>query len=130
MGYAIKLKDVKNIKIKEITLGVIISISMTILCIFFFALILKFIDVNSTTILVVNQLIKVLSLLIGSLYISKKFNLDCFKSSLIGIFYSIIAFLIFSLLSGIFILDISVFIDVLFCLVVGFILGIIIKNRN
>ena len=101
------------------------SLCMSLILILIFAFILKFVSVNDSTIKVINQIIKIISILYGVIVLRKKDKHSLFfKGLLIGLFYGVFAFLIFSMLSGNFIVDITTLNDIVFNSAIGAIIGL------
>lgn len=109
--------------------GVLISICVSLILVLLFAFLLKFTNIPESTIKPVNQVIKGISILIGTfLALKKSKELGLLSGLIIGFLYTVIAFLIFSCLGGIFALDITFLTDILFGAVMGAICGIICVN--
>ena len=90
---------------------------------------MKFTNIPESTIKPVNQVIKGLSILIGVFIALKKSKeLGLVSGLLIGFLYTIVAFVIFSCLGGVFAFDITFLTDILFGAVMGAICGIICVN--
>ena len=117
--------------IYSILKGVIISLIVSIFGVLFFAIILKFVDMGDTTIKIINQIIKVASILFGCIIGFKKNGKNgLYKGIVLGLLYSIFAFLIFSILNQSFVFNASIVFDTLFGGVVGGICGIIVINSK
>lgn len=121
----------QKIKINFSNLGLIvksalIGIVSTLLGIVVFSVVLKFVDLSSITISYVNALIKAISIFVTILCIKRKgVNKLLFNSVLAGIVYAILSFVIFSILNGQFILNMSVVVDLLFAIIVSIISAVI-----
>jgi putative membrane protein (TIGR04086 family) len=107
---------------------VIFALIISLVCVFLFAVCIKFVEIDSSKIVWVNQIIKLLSVLIACLIMRKKFSLDVRKGILIGFFYAIFSFVIFSFLSNSFCFDLSQIFHLLFCSFIGGLCGIFFKT--
>lgn len=101
--------------IKSSLVGVITSILLVLL----FAFVLKFIDLNSEVIAVVDQIIKIISIFIAILVLSKNVDKLLIKGLLVGITYSVLTFIVFSILNGGINFSIAIFTDIAFSALVG-----------
>lgn len=124
----IKSKQYVAKKLLLVIKALIIALTITMVCILLFALIIKIIDLSTTTILTINQIIKVISILSAVLYVVKRDNISWRLGCLIGLAYSLFAWLIFGILSNGVILDMKVFYDLIFSSVIGLILSFIVKG--
>ena len=116
----------KSANILSIIKGVFWAISVSLLCVLIFAFIIKFTNISENVISPINQIIKVLSILIGCWVASKKIPSNgWFYGLILGALYTIFAFLIFSILDGEFSFTISLLNDFVFGAVLGLISGII-----
>lgn len=115
-------------KLKKINLTTIISVLKTslvgvvvsILLVLLFAFVLKFVDLNSGTISLVDQIIKVLSVFIAVVMLNKANDEGLLlKGILVGAVYSIITFIVFSILNGGFNVGLGVLTDIVFSALVG-----------
>lgn len=112
--------------IVSITKGTLIAISFSLVAIFIFALLIKFLNINDSVITPVNQVIKILSILFACFITFKKDrNKGLFKGLLIGLLYTVFAFLIFSALSRSFQLSYSLITDIIFGTLIGGLCGIL-----
>ena len=113
----------------QILKGSITSVSITLVLILLFALLLRFVNISDSVIMPVNQVIKIVSIFFG-VYSALKFYKEkgWLKGMAIGIIYSILAFVVFSILSSQLSLSISTFLDVIFSAIVGGISGVIAVN--
>lgn len=133
-----KEKKVKKIKDKDdkspalwfvVLKGTLISLAVSLVGILIFAFIIKYVAVPTSTIKPVNQVIKGVSLLVGT-YISlrKTDKMGLITGLLIGLFYTILAFLVFSILDGNFEFSKTLVNDLLFGGIIGAICGVIAVN--
>lgn len=123
-----KRKIFDAIDFKNLLKGVLIALSFSIVCILIFAMILKFVDMNTNWIVNINQIIKVLSILIACIIMSKKEKVNLVSAMILGICYSIISFFVFSALSGHFTFDYTLLFNIIFAGIIGLICGVIIKG--
>lgn len=109
--------------------GVIPSIILTLILILVFALLIRFFNIPDTWIFPVNQAIKFISLFVGIILALKSIKEKGFMvGTLIGIFYSISSFLLFSILRGNFTFSLSNVYDILLTMLAGGLIGIISVN--
>lgn len=123
------LKISNNSLFFNITKGTLTAVCVSLILVLVFAFLLKFTNIPESTIMPVNQVIKGLSIFIGVFVgLKKNKELGLLNGLLIGLFYTIIAFLIFACLGGVYKLDITFLTDILFGGVMGAICGIICVN--
>ena len=131
-----KLKAKKNtLKIADhsnsisVAKGVMVAVCISLVLVLLFAFLLKFTNIPESTIKPVNQVIKGLSILMGVFVgLKRKKELGLVSGLLIGLIYTIVAFLVFSCLGGVFAFDLTLLTDLLFGAVMGAICGIICVN--
>ena len=109
--------------------GAFIAVSLSLVLILIFALLIKFLNISEALILPINQVIKIVSIFVGTIFTfgankSKGFV----KGLLIGVIYTILAYLVFSILAGQFSFTLTSFSDMLFGGLIGGISGIIVVN--
>lgn len=128
-----KSKTLKNIKgnsfLGYLLKGTLIALCISLVLVLVFAFLLKFTNIPDTAIYPVNQVIKGISIFLGvfiGMKKSKELGLVC--GLLIGLCYTLLAFLVFSILSGGFSVDITLLTDLIFGAVIGAICGIISVN--
>ena len=115
-----KLKKINLTTIVNILKASLIGVVVSILLVLLFAFVLKFVDLGSGTIALVDQIIKVLSVFIAILMINRTNNENLLlKGTLIGAIYSIITFVVFSILNGGFNFGLGIFTDIAFSALVG-----------
>lgn len=115
--------------LESVAKGTLIAICVSLVLVLIFAFLLKFTNLPENAIRPVNQVIKGASVLIGvfvGMKKNKELGLVC--GLLIGVLFTILAFLVFSILGGTFLLDLTFFTDVVFGAVIGAICGIICVN--
>ena len=106
-----------------------VAVCISLVLVLLFAFLLKFTNIPESTIKPVNQVIKGLSILMGVFVgLKRKKELGLVSGLLIGLIYTIAAFLVFSCLGGVFAFDLTLLTDLLFGAVMGAICGIICVN--
>lgn len=135
-----KFKEKKIKKVKEsdestpklwfvVLKGTLISLAVSLVGILIFAFIIKYVAVPTSAIKPINQVIKGLSLLIGTYIALRKTNkMGLVSGLLIGLFYTVLAFLVFSILDGNFEFSKTLVNDLLFGGIIGAICGVIAVN--
>lgn len=109
--------------------GVIISLSISLVSILVFAFILKFTNISDSFITPINQIIKGLSIFLGTfLGLKKEKKMGLISGLLIGMIYTLLAFVIFSALNGSFVFSRTLITDFCFGGIIGAICGIICVN--
>ena len=117
--------------VSSVLKGAILSVSLTLVLILLFAFIIKVANIPDSVIMPVNQFIKIASIFFGTYLTLKKVQQKgLLTGALIGLLYTMLAYLVFSLLGGQFNLDASLFIDMAFSLVIGGICGIFAVNKK
>ncbi len=106
--------------------GVFWAISISLLGVLLFAFVIKFTSISENAISPINQVIKIISILVGCFVASKKIsNNGWFWGLILGALYTVLSFLIFSILDGEFRFTISLLNDLVFGAILGLISGII-----
>lgn len=109
--------------------GVLISLCFSLVGILLFAFILKFTNISEGVITPINQIIKGVSIFFGVMFALKKQRETGLVSGLlIGLLYTLVAFVVFSVLSGSFHFDVTLLTDCVFACIIGAICGIICVN--
>jgi len=123
-----KVKSFNSNGVVNILKCCLLAIIITLLGIVVLAFVLKFVDLSSVAINYINDVIKGLAIFIMMLCIKKR-NPEklLLKSIFAGIIYSVLCFVIFSILNGSFILDMAFVYDLLFSIAVALIVTIIIN---
>ncbi len=114
---------------KSVLVGIVVSLILILL----FAIVLKIFPMTTNAISYVNQVIKVLSILFVVLIFTRKYpSRTILKGALCGVVYSIVAFLLFSLLNGGVHFSSSTLVDILFSVLIGALCGLLLKafRRN
>lgn len=115
--------------ILQVLKGSIFAVFITVVSILLFALIIKLTNLPTAVIKPVNQVIKIVSVLIGTIFAFRKDKTQgLFKGILIGLVYTLLSFLVFSALDGSFNIKWSILNDLLFSGIAGAISGIIAVN--
>ncbi len=119
----------KNSLLGFILKGTLIALCTSMVLVLVFAFLLKFTNISDSAINPVNQVIKGVSIFLGVFIGLKKCKeLGLVSGLLIGFIYTIIAFLVFSILSGGFSFDVTLLTDCVFGAIIGAICGIISVN--
>lgn len=115
----------------QILKGSITSVSITLVLILLFALLIRFVNINEGVIMPVNQFIKIVSIFLG-VYSALKFHKEkgWVKGMLIGAIYSVLAFVVFSILSSQLSFSMSTLLDILFSGIIGGLSGVIAVNMK
>jgi len=129
-----KAKTLKNEKQNSaawlaIAKGVFVGLCVSFVGILLFAFILRFSSVSDKVIAPVNEVIKGVSIFLGVFIGLKKHKkMGLLNGILIGFLFTIVAFLVFSLLDGTFCFDRTLVNDIIFGSIIGAICGIICVN--
>ncbi len=111
--------------------GGLFALIISIFAILLFAIILKFVNMSDLTVKIINQIIKVLSIFLGCfIALRKNGKLGLYKGIIIGLIYTVISFLVFSMLDGNFSFSSSIVYDLLFSGVIGGICGLLAVNSK
>lgn len=123
-----KLKKINLSSIINILKASLIGVVVSILLVLLFAFVLKFVDLNSNTISLVDQIIKILSILVAVIILNR-LNSEglLIKGLLTGAVYSILTFIVFSILNGGVNFSIAIFTDVIFSALVGGVVAILLN---
>lgn len=109
--------------------GSLYALSVCLIGILIFAFVLRFVAVGDNLIRPINQVIKTISILIGTFVaLNKSKDMGLISGIIIGLMFTIISFLAFSILDGNFDFGITLLNDCLFGSIVGGICGIIAVN--
>lgn len=138
-----KFKKIKFKKNKEVSVektenpklwlnilkGSLISLALSLVLILIFAFFIKYVAVPENAIKPINQVIKGISLLVGIFIALKKSSqMGLINGLLIGLTYTILAFVVFSILDGHFEFSKTLVNDLLFGGIIGGICGVIAVN--
>ena len=106
-----------------------IALCISLVLVLVFAFLLKFTNIPDSAISPVNHVIKGVSIFLGVFIGLKKCKeLGLVSGLLIGFIYTLLAFLVFSILSGSFTFNITLLTDIVFGAIIGAICGIISVN--
>ena len=109
--------------------GSLIALSVCLIGILIFAFVLRTFTISDSVIRPVNQVIKIISILFGVfLGLKKSSDMGLVSGLVIGLLFTIISFVSFSILDGNFDFGISLLNDCLFGSIIGGICGIIAVN--
>ena len=109
--------------------GSLIALCISLVGILIFAFILKFASISDKAIRPINQIIKGVSVLIGVFVAMRKVDkMGLVGGLLIGLVYTILAFVVFSILDGNFEFNLTLLNDLLFGGIMGAICVIIVGN--
>ncbi len=112
----------------ELTKGTIFSLIISMILIIVFAIIIRFVNIPDSTIIPINQVIKGVSILVGTIIALRGSTKGFLKGLIIGILYAILSYIVFSILSGTLTFGITTITDILFGAVLGAISGLIAVN--
>ena len=119
----------KSLIFKAIIKGAVLALSITIIAICVFAFLLRFINIDVKMIKPINQAIKIISILLGTVWGLKRCKeMGLITGFLIGAAYTIIAFVVFSVLNGSFCFQTTLIYDILFGGMAGAIAGVVAVN--
>lgn len=134
----IKFKKNKDVSVEKtenpklwlnILKGSLISLALSLVLILIFAFFIKYVAVPENAIKPINQVIKGISLLVGIFIALKKSSqMGLINGLLIGLTYTILAFVVFSILDGHFEFSKTLVNDLLFGGIIGGICGVIAVN--
>lgn len=113
----------------SIVKGSLIALCVSLIGILIFAFCLKFTSLSDKLILPINQVIKGFSIFLGVFFgLKKRKEMGLVSGLLIGFIYTIVAFIVFSILNGAFSFDHTLLNDIIFGAIIGGICGIICVN--
>lgn len=112
----------------EIFKGVIFSLIISVLTVIVFAIIVKFANLSSKTVEIVNIALKIISILAGTLLAVGSGRQGLLKGGIIGLLFVLVSYLVFSLINGSFSVNPLTAFDVIFCLVAGLLSGVFAVN--
>lgn len=115
-------------KIMQYVKAVLIALMVSLVLILLFAFLIKAFDIGDKAILPVNIIIKLISIFIGVLIAIKNSKGGIKKGFIVGFFYIITSFLLFSILAKEWDFSIKILYDILFGTFAGAICGIICVN--
>lgn len=116
----------RNSVILNVIKGAFWGVAFSLVCVLIFAFIIKFTSISESAIQPVNQVIKGASILFACFIVGKKIKQNGWLIGLLtGLLYTVLSFLIFSILDGQFTFGLNVLNDVIFGSIMGLIAGII-----
>ncbi len=111
--------------------GALIGLVISLILVLIFAFVLRFIPISDSLISPINQVIKGVSILFGTILgLKKSKEMGLISGLLVGFLYTVFAFLTFSILSKDFSLSNTILNDLLFASIIGGISGIIAINMG
>ena len=123
-----KLKKINLSLISSILKASLIGVVASILLVLIFAFVLKFVNLNSGTISLIDQIIKIISIIISIIVLNKMSAESLLiKGLFTGALYSILTFIVFSILNGGFSFSVGLLSDVAFSALVGGVSAILIN---
>lgn len=106
---------------------VLIGIVATLIGIVAFSVVLKFANISSKMISYINSIIKIFAIFIMITCVQNKSEgRVLFKAAVAGLLYAVLCFVIFSILNGSFVINMSLVFDIIFAVVVSVIMFVII----
>ena len=118
-------ENTKGKNVIKMFVGVGVALIISLVLILAFALLIKWFDWSDAVIMPANIIIKIISISIGVLIVTKDGQSGAVKVAILGAVYILLCFLVFSLLNGAMIINISLLYDALLGMIGGAILGII-----
>ncbi len=113
----------------QILKGSLSAVSISLVSILIFALIIHFTGLSESFIMPINQVIKIVSIFVGTLLALKTNREQGFiKGILIGLFYTVIAYVLFSILSSSISIGVTSLNDLALSSLIGGISGVIVVN--
>lgn len=113
----------------SIVKGSLIALCISLVGVLIFAFCLKFTSLSDKLITPINQVIKGISIFFGVFFgLRKRKDKGLVSGLLIGLIYTVAAFLVFSLLNASFVFDLTLLYDIIFGSLIGGICGIICIN--
>lgn len=115
---------------KDVFRAVLISICITIIGVLVFALFVKYLCLGESAVLIGNTVIKGVSVFLGVFLGLKDREMGALKGAIVGLFYVILSYFFFSIISGKPIFSGLNLVGMVFCGVIGLIGGIITVNLH
>ncbi len=112
----------------EVIFAIFIALIISLVLIIIAAFAIKLFNIGDNAIIIINQVIKGLSILIAGIACLKLPNNGWLRGFIFGILYIALAFVVFSLLSGSFTFDLTLINDLVLGGISGLISGIISVN--
>lgn len=122
-------KETRNNFFISLLKGSLMALSISLILICVFAFLLRFCDIKTEAIKPINQVIKIVSILIGTFYgLKKSTEMGLITGLFIGLAYTLLAFVVFSILNGGFNFERSLINDIIFGGIAGAIAGVVAVN--
>ncbi len=118
----------KKESIADVVRGTLIAIIFAIILVLLLALTVKFTGWDATIILPINQVIKIVCILIGCFLGIKTIEHGALKGGLLGLLFTLISMFLFATIQSTEILSLSTLVDVLAGIVIGTVSGILTVN--
>lgn len=112
----------------EMFLGVLFSIIISLLAVIVFAIVVKYANLSTKAVQIVNIFLKIFSIFFGTLIAVGSGKKGMFKGCVIGLFFALFSYLIFSLINGSFVMNPLTAFDILACLAAGLFSGVFTVN--
>lgn len=123
-----KLKSINWSSFFSVFKCCLLGIITTLIGVVVFAVVLKFADIPSLAVSYVNDVIKGLSIFVILICIKKSNDGKLlFKAVFAGVVYALLSFVIFSLMNGKFVINLSLVYDLLFAVIVAVIASVIVN---
>ena len=123
-----KLKKINASSIINLLKTSLVGVIVSILLVLLFAFVLKFVNLSSGVISIVDQIIKILSIFVAIVMLNKTSSEGLLvKGLLVGVVYSILTFIVFSILNGGFNLSVGILSDIAFSGLVGGVVAILLN---
>ena len=123
-----KIKSFNGSSFLTVLKCVLLAIAITLIGIVILAVVLKFTDLNSTTINIINNVIKGLAIFFMMLCIKRVSDGKLlFKAIISGALYAFLSFIIFSILNGSFVFNLGFVYDLLFSVIVAIVASVILN---
>jgi putative membrane protein (TIGR04086 family) len=127
-GVAVK-EQKDNTVLLRVLKGSLIALIISLVLVLVFAFILSFVPLSDGVIAPINQVIRGVSILVGTIIALKKSKeMGLISGIIIGFIYTILSLLVFSILSGGFEISKTILNDLAFASIIGGISGIIAVN--
>ena len=123
-----KIKNFNLSSVFSIVKASLIGVVFSIILVLAFAFVLNFVDLSSTIVSLVSQIIKIISIFITVIILNKATNGKLIIKGLIaGAVYYFITFIVFSLLNGGIIFSGEIISDIVFSAIIGAISAVIVN---
>jgi putative membrane protein (TIGR04086 family) len=131
MGYIQKTHAINIDMLKRLFKGVLWAVVLTLVLVLGFAFIIRQSNLDDIVIKPVVQGIKVLCILIGvGITLRKSHGRGWLWGGIVGVLYTVCAFLVFSCIDGNFVVDISALNDLIFAIAIGIISAMLLRGRT